>query len=139
MSVGRIYLAMPVTAFDTAVERKCTHALEAVGWTVVSPNAPEHQAGYQAGGMPYFMNIVAGCDALAFVRFDDGTIGAGVAQEVMTAFVHGKLILRMAEDWEYEGYEAEPCDRYVFEGGWILTIEETRAKIAAIRSERTAA
>jgi hypothetical protein len=46
------------------------------------PDTPEHRAAYHSAGMSHFMDVVAGCQALAFSKFTDGAIGAGVGLEI---------------------------------------------------------
>jgi hypothetical protein len=53
------------------------------------PDTPEHQAAYHSAGMSHFMDMVAGCQALAFLRFTDGAIGAGVGLEIARALQLG--------------------------------------------------
>jgi hypothetical protein len=77
-----VYYAHPISTYGTPVEQRDLALLKALGLTVVNPNTPEHDSGYRRNGMPYFGILVQECDCLAFRAFTDGSIPAGVAQEI---------------------------------------------------------
>lgn len=81
--------------------------------------SPEHEENYRKFGMGYFVDIVGRCDAVAFIRFPDGAVGAGVGKEI--ASCKGPIL-----DVTY-GFMV-PSDR---DAGPVLSVEETRARIAA--------
>ncbi len=105
----KIYYAHPLSLFNTPTEKRDVKTLESLGLEVVNPNHPDHQAGYEQHGMEYFRAIVAGCDAVAFRAFPEGSIGAGVHKEI-TEFAETKPVIEL------------PCG--VARRG--LTVEETR-------------
>ncbi|WP_182422294.1 hypothetical protein [Aureimonas sp. ME7] len=90
--------------------------------------------------MAHFEEVVVGCDALAFVSFSDelegSAIVAGVAREILTAMIHSKRVFDLQYDREEN--RVTPCE---LTGGRlhgrILTITETRMRIAAIREARS--
>lgn len=129
-----IYFAHPVWTYDTWTEIAIVAGLEAEGWTVINPNAPEHQAAYLQGGMAYFTGLVAGCDALAWLGEDyrnwdimgggSDEVGAGVAREILEAIVHGKpvhYVYQHKDRWQ-------SCPATM--PSTILSITETRARRA---------
>lgn len=123
-----IYLAMPTIDFGTTLELSVTHHLTQLGYDVVSPNTPEHQAGYNADGMTYFEGVVRDSDALAFVRFDDHTVGAGVEKEIQVALDCELPVFELASPrtgvLPIRVYEMpEP----------VLSVEETRDRLNLIR------
>jgi hypothetical protein len=129
----RIYLAHPVSDYGSVRQAQAIKALEEVSadlgrpLTLVNPDSPIHQAGYAAEGMRYFKGIVESCDGLAFMRFPDGSIGAGVGREIRWALVGNLRIYEVFKGAVYTGIESMPTP--------IITIEETREMLARL-SER---
>lgn len=89
----RVYYAHPVSLYGTKQEARDVATLEGLGFQVINPNGPQHQIGYEEGGMDYFTRIVQACDAVAFRAFPDGSIGAGIAKEVRAA--EGKPVIEL--------------------------------------------
>lgn len=116
----RIYLAHPITDYGTPRQAEAIAALEARGFQVVNPDAPEHEAGYRQQGMAYFTNLVEACGALAFLRFPGGSIGAGVAKEIQAA-----LGLRLPVYDMDRGFD----DFLGFALQSVLSVGQTRSKI----------
>lgn len=83
---SKIYYAHPISFYNTEKEKLLSNLLLSHGYEVVNPNTPESEEGYKDFGMDYFYGLVKNCNALAFQRFDDGMIGAGVAGEIKIAF-----------------------------------------------------
>lgn len=81
-SKTKLYFSHPVSDFGTEYEAQVVTYLVNLGYDVVNPNSPEHQAGYAERGFAYTKEVRAGCDACAFLRFPSGVVGAGVANEV---------------------------------------------------------
>jgi hypothetical protein len=124
----RCYLAHPVTDYGGSKRQKrAIKAIECRGWVVESPDKPWHQDGYKTGGMEYFLDVIRDCDALAFLAFPSGKIGAGVAQEIAAALTRGLRVYDISAD--FTPITMLPWD--------LLTVEETRAEIAAIRASDT--
>jgi len=121
----RIYFAHPVTDYGTERERGAVAAIEAEGWTVENPNQPHHQAGYDEEGMVYFERLAASCDALIFMRFPGGAIGAGVGKEIDAAQAAACPIYELFDGEVYSVY-GSPTP--------VLSVENTRALLAEIRA-----
>lgn len=118
----RCYLAHPITDYGTQRQADAVAVLEARGFEVVNPDAPEHEAAYRQRGMTYFTELVQGCGALAFLRFLGGSIGAGVAKEIQAA-----LDLRLPV-YDLEG---DFADFLGFALQSVLSVDQTRSKIKA--------
>lgn len=121
----KIYFAHPVTDYGTDREEKAVAAIKGEGWDVENPNQPHHQVGYDAGGMPYFERLAADCDALVFMRFPDGGIGAGVGKEIDAAQGAGHPI--------YELFDGDLHSVYGMPTP-VLSVEQTRATIKRLRA-----
>src|SRR3546814_8021832 len=78
-----IYFAHPVTDFGgTPRQLTAIAAITAMGATIENPDQEHHAGAYRTSGMGYYRNIVQSCGGLAFMRFPDGCIGAGVGREI---------------------------------------------------------
>lgn len=128
----KIYLAHPVTDYGSERQAKALAALRAhfvddLGYRhleIENPDQPHHQTGYDKHGMEYFKGVVESCWSLAFMRFTDGSIGAGVGREIGWAIKDDKMLYEVFNGRVYPThYRPTP----------ILTVEETRATIARIR------
>ena len=123
----RCYLAHPVTDYGGSTRQmKAIAAIEARGYTVENPDQHFHQEAYRQYGMQHFLDVVEDCDALAFLRFEDGYIGAGVAKEIECALRRRLMVFDASE-----GY-LDPIGDMMPE--CVLTVEQTRAKLAYLRS-----
>lgn len=123
----RLYLAHPVAIYGTPYKAKLVARLQAEGWDVVDPDTPEHAAAYKARGMQHFCEVVATCDALAFEGMPGGGIGAGVAKEVLEAWVLGKPVYRVIAGGALQRLERDrDATMLLCE---VLTVEETRARL----------
>lgn len=124
------YFAHHITDYGTEREKDAVDAIVWHGFEVVNPNSPEHDRGYKEKGMEYFLGVVATCDALAFQRFEDGQIGAGVGSEIMTAV-----------ELEMPVYEIKDDDLELVDGEEAaydaLSVDETRALLRRIRVEQS--
>lgn len=134
----RLYLAQPVSFYGCARKILTVRRLRKLGWDVVDPDTPEHAAAYREFGMVHFQKVVASCDALAFVPFRNGQIGAGVAREILEAWVGRKPVYRL------DGLYAHPVrwedlpkpgglGLLDFPNRSILTIDQTRSAVAEHR------
>lgn len=83
-----VYYAHSIALYNTKQEQRDVETLEALGFEVVNPNAPEHDVGYKREGMAYFQGIIRACDALAFRGNPDGSVNAGVILEIKYAQEH---------------------------------------------------
>lgn len=126
----RCYLAHPVTDYGGSDrQRAAIRLIEAAGMSVVSPDSADHETAYRARGMAHFIDTVATCDALAFLRFEDGTVGAGVAAEIEAALGRSIPVFEITPAG-LVSRGTVPC---------ALSVDETRAKIMAIRARAGAA
>ena len=76
------YYAHPMSIYNTAQETRDLEIIKALGFEVLNPNGPEHDAGYKAKGMDYFDECTKDCTIIVFRAFPDGSIPAGVAKEI---------------------------------------------------------
>lgn len=95
----RCYFAHPKGYYGTSLERDVIERLHREGFDVENPSLPEHQVACRKMDRPmaYFEDMIASCDALCFIRFDDGTIGAGCAAEIEIAEKLGQDILEFSD------------------------------------------
>ncbi|MEO5949255.1 MAG: hypothetical protein ABIP74_02540 [Candidatus Saccharimonas sp.] len=125
----RCYFAHHVTDYGTERETDAIAVIEQAGFEVDNPNLPEHNEGYKAEGMNYFLGRVAMCNALALQRFETGEIGAGVGKEVNEAVRLGIPV-----------YEVIVDALNLIDGNTItdsiLSVDETRAHIRTLRAAR---
>lgn len=121
----KIYLAHPVSDYGSPQQAKMLALLAGAGHTVENPDAAWHQNGYRQHGMGYFTDLVETCDGLAFARFPDGTIGAGVAKEIERA------LTRRMPIWDVTGGVT-----MFSTGEWmpapVLSVEDTRDMLKAL-------
>lgn len=119
----KCYLAHPVTDYGRSVRQLLAIlAIRERGWTVENPDTPEHTEAYKTLGMAHFAFVVQGCQALAFLRFPNKKIGAGVGKEIAAALSAGIPV-----------YDVETMERYFAMPAGILAVDETRDLIAEIR------
>jgi hypothetical protein len=125
----KCYLAHPVTDYGGSERQlRAVSAITSRGWTVESPDQPIHQAAYERRGMRHFLGVVEQCEALAFLRFETGEIGAGVAKEIATA-----LSCRIPVYDATSGY-LKPTGVVMPLG--VMSVDETRAKLSHLNSQK---
>jgi hypothetical protein len=120
----RVYLAHPVSEYGSERQRQTVALIESRGRTVENPDRTYHQEAYRERGMDHFIEVVQDCDELAFLRFPDGTIGAGVAKEIEVALRSGIRVYDVS-DGQFKAVGdmmPEP----------VLSIEETRAMLRSL-------
>lgn len=129
----RLYFAHPVTDYGTERQAAAIAALETY-WReerprqpleIESPDQPHHQEGYAAHGMAYFKGIVESCWSLAFMRFPNGAIGAGMGREIKWKIINHGPVYELFDGRVYHVADMPTP---------VLTVEETRALIAEIRA-----
>ena len=119
-----IYFARPTALYDSPSDIRGYAVLLSAGYQIVDPNSPLHQLGYRASGMSWFLSLIEDeADALAYMTYPDGSIGAGVAREILEAHLHGLPVYRIV-DRELL-LETEMPQR-------ILSIAQTRAENARL-------
>lgn len=120
----KCYLAHPVTDYGgTRRQLRAIEVIESRGWVVENPDTPPHQEGYRHRGMGHFIDVVSACDALAFMRFPSGEIGAGVAKEIERALQCKLPVFDVSDGKLHPVGHSMP--------GPILTVEKTRAILKA--------
>ena len=134
----RLYLAHPVTLYGTPAKTALVQGLTACGWDVVDPEGPEHGAAYRERGMSYFTDMVATCDALGYLPFEDGSVGAGVAREILEALVRGLPVYYLMSAFGMGGRLIIEFPRVCQMPGPILTIDQTRSAVAQHRAKMKA-
>ena len=117
------YLAHPISEYGSVKQAKAIALIKRAGWDVLNPDTTAHQQAYQSAGgkgMDYFIKLVKKCNALAFMRFPDGHIGAGVGKEMLTAFEMGIPV------YEIDNGILVPTSKMPKN---ILSVDETRERI----------
>lgn len=94
-TMKKIYYAHCIAIYKTPQEIRDIVTLEKLGFEVENPNRPEHDAGYRAQGMDYFLRFADECDAIAFRAMPDGAIPAGVAKEISMFVQLGKPVFEL--------------------------------------------
>lgn len=135
MNKPTLYFAHPVTTYGSQLERFIEKWL-AQSYEVVNPNRREHKDAYDqlksetGDGMPYFLGLCDTCDVCAFLTFDDGSIGAGVAKEIQSFLERDAPVY--AIDGNMVAPELSPVTS--LEAYTILDVDATRERIRAFRS-----
>lgn len=134
-----IYFGRPVTHYGKPHDVKIAALILKTfgeGSRLVDPSLPEHQVGYQAQGMAYFLEtVVPSCTTGVFTPFKDGRWGAGVWAELCRARALGMPTYTV--DWKLDlrpKFFSERIDIAPFPstaGVVPLTVEETRARVRA--------
>lgn len=109
----KCYYAHPITDYGTDAEASDIAKLEMMGFQVLNPNAPEHDAGYKKNGMDYFKRLVDDCSVLAYRAFADGAIPAGVWKEIRWAAYDAKPIIQLPNLLQ----------------AYVLNVEDTRERL----------
>ena len=144
----KVYYAHPMSWYGTereaadvaAILRDTPNGTEVVNPALVDLNVvsvyregePDRRKLSGAEAMQVFIGMVEQADAIAYRSFDDDRIGAGVAQEVLVAALHGKQIFRIM-DLSTRGQMGpvlfEQVGLRAAFGPKVLTIIETRDRI----------
>jgi hypothetical protein len=124
MTTPSIYFARPTSLYDTPADIRGYAALISAGYRIVDPNTPLHQLGYKANGMSWFLSVIEDeADALAYMTYLDGSVGAGVAREILEAHLHGLPVFRIVDRELVPETEMPKL---------ILSIAQTRAENARL-------
>lgn len=127
----RCYFAHPVTDYDTDREAAAVAVIEQHGFTVENPNTPAHNDAYKKRGMEHFVDVVEGCDTLAFQRFENGAIGAGIHKELTAAALRGLKLFEVQDDDLISVSDLDLVE------GPVLTVDQTRELLRMIRNSRS--
>ena len=130
----KIYFAHPVTDYGTERQAKAIAALER-HWRenrrqpieIENPDREHHQEGYAKRGMDYFKEVVESCWSLAFMRFPNGAIGAGVGREIEWALNRSGHVYEVFDGGIYLARDMPTP---------VLSVEDTRALLRELRADR---
>lgn len=114
-----VYYAHSIALYGTEQEKRDLATLRNLGFEVVNPNAPEHDAGYKRDGMDHFEKIVKwGSDTLAFRANPDGSINAGVALEIKWALEANHPVIELPANLSRRSLTVEQTRALLREQGW---------------------
>lgn len=125
-----IYFAHPISTYCEPVEDHALSMLAGAGRTVVNPSDHAHQDAC-GSDMNKWAELASSCDAIAFLPFEDGAIGAGVMKEVDTVHAQGKRVFKI----EVDGSGMTEVHNWP-QGERLLSVDETRARINPFRDAR---
>lgn len=124
MSKPRLYFAHPINVYGTDLEAALLERIAEryPDHEIVNPNAPEHDAGYKAKGMAYFLeDILPKCDECVLLAFRDGKIGKGVYAEAEALHAIGNPVWEILSSGDFFTWAPNPSR--------CLTVDDTRARI----------
>ena len=78
----KVFYAHCSAIYGTPQEERDLELLEKLGFTVINPNTEDNQNGYKKFGMEYSHELLKQSDLLVFRALPNGTIPAGIAQEI---------------------------------------------------------
>ena len=81
------YYAHCMEIYGTPQEARDIEIIKSLGFTVLNPNEPQHQAGCKGVGMEYFQKLVEESDLLIFRALPDGSVPSGIAKEIEWATI----------------------------------------------------
>lgn len=126
----KVYYAHPMSWYGTEREEDdidCIQRETPLASEVVNPALEDSK------DMGHYLSLVEASDALAYRTFDDDKIGAGVAQEILTAALHGKQIYRIMDlNKSPIGLKPKLFEQRGIRAAFgpnVLTIAETRDRI----------
>lgn len=94
--MNQAYFARPMSQYDNLQDERDVHLIEVqLGYKVVLITGKAVQKGAAKHGMSFFKPLVEKADILFFRSFADGSIGAGVHQEIMWAQDAGIPVLEL--------------------------------------------
>jgi hypothetical protein len=91
----KIYLARPISLYNTPQDARDINLLKQLGFDVINPNKEALQERYKTEGMDVFLQAISECDALAFRSFPNLQITAGVAKEIDKAVELNKPVIEL--------------------------------------------
>jgi hypothetical protein len=102
MSQKKVYFAHCMADYGNGRERKAIRIIRKhlPKWQIVNPNTKRIAAQFERERDPndpmrFWRRQVRECDALVYLANLDGTVGAGVAVEILEALVWGKPVWRI--------------------------------------------
>lgn len=131
----KMYYAHPMSWYDTIAEQDDLDLIKNAGFEPVNPNTKffhdmvELSKREQRNVMEVFNAAVKKADAIAIRPFLDGRLGAGVAQELLTAIIWGRPVYLLGKGPAgVERLVANYNPRGLLTG--VLTVDETRTRIS---------
>lgn len=127
----KIYFAHPITDYGTERQASAIAAIQkffedrGTPLELENPDQPRHQEGYDREGMDYFRKVVESCHGVVFMRFPDGSIGAGVGKELRWSYLNSSRMYEVFDGKVYPLTGDMPTP--------ILSVEDTRATIKRYR------
>lgn len=124
-----IFFAHPIPTYCTPAADAAIAALVAGGHTVIDPSEAALQDAW--AGPAKRLEALTGADAVAFLPFADGRLGAGVIMEVNAAIRAGKGVLA----FDAEGQSLGPVTAWP--GNFVMmSVEDTVALTEAFKGAR---
>lgn len=94
--MNSIYFARSISLYGSEQDKRDIQTLKSLGFDVIDLAADEAlQREYKGRGMEAFLERVKWCSALAFRANPDGTIGAGVWDEIQAALEVGLDVIEL--------------------------------------------
>lgn len=122
-----VYYAHPIWFYNTDREREDIEEICRQLGSVLNPNAPEHEAGYQkrkastGSGMGYFLeDVLPMCRSCVFRADYDGSVSSGVALEVKWFAERGLPTYELTPEGSLVPAVIDPTR--------VLTIDESRRR-----------
>jgi hypothetical protein len=112
-----VYYAHSIAIYDTPQEVRDERLLKALGFDVLTPNAPGIEEQYREKGMEFFRTLIEQCDALAFRAHPDTNVSAGVSKEISFARVMNKPVFEIPTDVKRRTLSVELTRQYLRETG----------------------
>lgn len=132
MTRPTLYFAHPISTYCSAEEDRALDVLSQAGFDVTNPSDRPHQEAC-GNDMVKWAALAGTCEALALLPFSDGAIGAGVRKEADAVWAQGKPLFELSAD----GSTLTPVAQWPGHRT-ILDVEQTRERLRAFRSDRTA-
>lgn len=126
----RVFFSHPISTYCTDQEDAALETLQQAGYSVINPSDAPVQASC-GPDMTKWAALAASADALAFLPFPDGRIGAGVVMEVTSAQEAGRPLFALSPD----GRAMRPVTDWP-RGFDLVDMEETRVLIRAFKTSR---
>lgn len=92
---SKVYYAHCMSIYGSPQEEVDLVVLQGLFDEVLNPNSEKHQGQYKTAGMGYFTDLVRQCTHLAFRANADGSIPAGVAQEIEAALSEKMAVIEL--------------------------------------------
>jgi hypothetical protein len=129
----KIYYARCYTEYGSQLDKTCINKIKKKfpNHTIVDPATLDENT-YKKEGMEYFLKIVRECDVFVYKAQENSHITAGVARELLEAYLHGKQIERMMP------FPITPLEykEFSIHDSKVMNIEETREYVKKKEEEK---